>query len=911
MDSDQYGEERARILGEMDEQEDNQIIGDDLMDMFDQDMAELGSGDEYEAEGINDDEQVQATREQLREAEQVMAERRRREIQVTNRRMPEALRAMFDTIDQEGGPVEGTAKPTTRLVRRAMAQVQDGDGPSQSDVPMTDTAKDEGPMHEQVAMFSARLANVKGRASTFAAQEDVQEAIYHLFIFFLEEYKDLSGEAHYVRAAQTMIARDGTSFEVVLGHMLDDQALFDQPDVQMSVFQAFQPLLHLLLQAARVVIPVINIAASDFVAKITPLYLMTHPLIRARLTWTNIGDKQRHRMSELRRDLVDTMVCVEGIVTRRTELVPCLLKVSFECTNCGAVSEDQQVTNREKVMPPRQCASCNARSRFKVHQATSIYENYRRVSISEPPNKVPPGRMPLAFDVVLTDDLVDSCRPGDLITAMGVFTVKYDTMTNRKAGVPVLYSYIEANNIMRERETQDTLENEEEIMRLLKTQGSIDVRLINSIARAIHGSTPAKTALACALFSGGATDDPKIRNDCHVLMVGDPGMAKSQMLLFSMRVAPRPIYTNGKSASAVGLTAAVKRDPMSGEMTLQAGAMVLADQGVCLIDEFDKMTDRDRTALHESMEQQSISISKAGINTTLAARATVIAAGNPIKGRYDENLSLEDNVDLSDPILSRFDLIVVMKDRYDPDEDARLARFLAARRSTAREISTETMAADEDEEEELTIEALRDPSRPLPTAVLKAYIARARRLRPRIEGAVQYAPQIYAEVRGACKSMGLSFNPRQFEAIPRISKAHARMRLDERVTEADFKFAVRVVLSSFIDRQKIALRGQLRQALHKFIVDETDIRMTVAEHLKSFALLQLRIKRNSTGTMVNEVRFTLALFEATYSGLSKDYYSTVRQVFSDAAFLDECGFEIDDTPGVRHGLIKRYDTGNM
>merc|ERR1719187_2807227 len=209
----------------------------------------------------------------------------------------------------------------------------------------------------------------------------------------------------------------------------------------------------------------------------------------------------------------------------------------------------------------------------------------------------------------------------------------------------------------------------------------IGERIFASVAPSIYGHEDIKRALALAIF-GGEPKNPgekhKVRGDINVLVCGDPGTAKSQFLKFTEKVAPRAVFSTGQGASAVGLTAYVQRSPVTKEWTLEAGALVLADKGVCLIDEFDKMNDADRTSIHEAMEQQTISISKAGIVTQLQARCSVIAAANPIGGRYDPSMTFSENVDLTEPILSRFDILCVVRDTVDPVADEHLARFVVA-----------------------------------------------------------------------------------------------------------------------------------------------------------------------------------------------------------------------------------------
>lgn len=216
-------------------------------------------------------------------------------------------------------------------------------------------------------------------------------------------------------------------------------------------------------------------------------------------------------------------------------------------------------------------------------------------------------------------------------------------------------------------------------MRALSRDERIRKRIIKSIAPSIYGHEDIKTAIALSLFGGvskNINDKHHIRGDINVLLLGDPGTAKSQFLKYVEKTAHRSVFTTGQGASAVGLTASVRKDPVTREWTLEGGALVLADKGTCLIDEFDKMNDADRTSIHEAMEQQSISISKAGIVTTLQARCAIIAAANPIRGRYNPTIPFQQNVELTEPILSRFDVLCVVKDTVDPVTDELLARFV-------------------------------------------------------------------------------------------------------------------------------------------------------------------------------------------------------------------------------------------
>merc|ERR1711971_1225117 len=263
-------------------------------------------------------------------------------------------------------------------------------------------------------------------------------------------------------------------------------------------------------------------------------------------------------------------------------------------------------------------------------------------------------------------------------------------------GFPVFATVIMANHVYRKDESNATKSMTDEDIKAivaLSKDERIGERIVASMGPSIFGHEDIKRALALSLF-GGVAKNPqekhKVRGDINVLLCGDPGTAKSQFLKYVQKIAPRSVFSTGQGASAVGLTAYVQRSQMGKEWTLEAGALVLADKGVCLIDEFDKMNDADRTSIHEAMEQQTISISKAGIVTSLKARCAVLAAANPIGGRYDPSMTFSENVDLTEPILSRFDILCVVKDTADPVADEALAKFVVANHAQSHPLADQT-----------------------------------------------------------------------------------------------------------------------------------------------------------------------------------------------------------------------------
>jgi len=321
------------------------------------------------------------------------------------------------------------------------------------------------------------------------------------------------------------------------------------------------------------------------------------------------------------------------------------------------------------------------------------------MTLQESPGSVPPGRLPRHREVILLWDLIDSAKPGEEIVlkistplsynrsqnkqeVTGIYRNNFDASLNAKNGFPVFSTIIEANHINKKEDLFAAFrltEDDEREVRALARDERIRKRIIKSIAPSIYGHEDIKTAIALSLFGGVMKDvnrKLRIRGDINVLLLGDPGTAKSQFLKYVEKTSHRSVFATGQGASAVGLTASVRKDPVTREWTLEGGALVLADKGHCLIDEFDKMNDADRTSIHEAMEQQTISISKAGIVTTLQARSAIVAAANPIRGRYNPTLPFQQNVELTEPILSRFDVLCVVKDTVDPVQDELLARFV-------------------------------------------------------------------------------------------------------------------------------------------------------------------------------------------------------------------------------------------
>lgn len=864
-------------LPEDEEEEGEDLMGEDMIN----DYRPLEQLDRYEVDDAAENEQV----ERMTAAARRRAERQLREMdRRANRRAARDGRPGQINNDDSDSDEEGEAGFQRRRARRregilarhrsnrttdSVATGSQGAaapgsqaGPGATPVLSFGDGPDDDPGDAEPYDLDANATDGQAIA-TILRDMAARKEVFSRFTTFLRTFADEKTDALvYMDRIRMMAAENGQSLVVNFRH-----------------FSVAEPTVGIwLADAPTLILEILSEAATDVTLSIFPEYDRIHPEIFVRISELPVSDHLR----DIRHIHLNTLIKVSGVVTRRSGVFPHLRMVKLTCESCKRVFAPTSTTSRTPERLQKSCAECGSKGPFSVNSEQSLFGNFQKVNLQESPGSVPAGRLPRYKEVILLNDLIDCARPGEEIEVTGVYRHNVDPSINITNGFPVFATVIEANYVRKMEDAHADMEltddNIAEIRQLSKDP-RISERVFASIAPSIYGHSNIKRALALALFGGQGKEvgeKHRIRGDINVLMMGDPGTAKSQFLKYVEKTAHRAVYTTGKGASAVGLTAVVHRDPVTREWTLEGGALVLADRGVCLIDEFDKMNDADRTSIHEAMEQQSISISKAGIVTTLQARCSVFAAANPVKGRYDPSLSFFDNVDLTEPILSRFDVLCVVRDTVDSIQDETLAKFVvdSHMRSHPQRNEEEFDELEEAKQEETT-EFSAEGVELISQEMLRKYLLYAKNtITPKLTDMdKEKISSLYIDLRKeSMASGGMPIALRHLESIVRLAEAHARLHLRAVVREDDINTAIAVMLESFFASQKYSLMRQLRRRFHKYLAyrkDDNELLFYVLSGLvRDYAATQMVLRPGNSESLgssaqaLKQVEVDLDDFEA-------------------------------------------------
>ena len=718
---------------------------------------------------------------------------------------------------------------------------------------------------------------------SFNDQEDV-ETIKNLFQEFLHNFTDESNNKFYHLEAENMCNNKRSTLYVDVKHIFRKN--FDLVEPLLQNYHRYEPALRKAVQN----------------------FMFSHDSEFANQKIFNVGFYNLYEtdtVRALKTSKLGKLIALKGTVTKTTEVRPELVIGKFTCSVCGAgcgLVDQQFRFTSPKICPSKNCNNCVD---FELNREESLYVDWQKIKLQETAFDLPSGAMPRSIEVVLRNEQVERAQPGDRVVLVGTLVVvpdaysllkpgeRYevaksailakDQNTTGMAGVTGLKElgvrdlnhrmvFLANNVVVNEGKLEGdkdgapdekvgfSEEEREEFAEISRTPNLFE-KLTTLIAPAVLGNTEIKKGLLLMLFGGvnkGTPEGMKLRGDINVCLVGDPSTAKSQFLKFIHNFIPRTVYTSGRGSTAAGLTASLNRDPETGEFTIEAGALLLADNGICCIDEFDKMNDHDVVAIHEAMEQQTISLTKAGIQASLNARASILAALNPILGRYDKTKTLRFNVNLAPPLMSRFDLFFVLIDECDETIDTLLAEKIVNLHAEARENIVE------------------EPTQSMNIGRFKRYLRFAKKLNPQI------TPEAAVELKNAYVKMRMEemnvqkssyrITVRQLESLIRLSEAIAKLHCSLSVTPEYVKEA-RVLLSDSI--MKI-YKPNYEMEIDNFIDFLGDDMKTKEENLQKKSLGSGSKKKKATTVSITSEEYdrisrTLIFLLREHGSVDKDF----------------------------------------